>query len=173
MKPTGISILALLLFFLSLGMLSCSKITEYETSQAKIEVEAVMKEIEQAWVNLPKTKDNNAVLKHYTQDYIGFKGGTPESLKVLEDYLKSIVEQVNLGAPLGISYQMTDIKIGAPSRDFAWVTYDDEMKWGNAGAVLRDDKTRCTALLRRDSDWQVFHEHCSTIGPDFNQLLRR
>jgi hypothetical protein len=71
-----------------------------------------MKEIEQAWVNFPKTKDSDTLIKHYATDYVGFKGGPPETTEDLENMFKQITEQINLGAPLGISYQITDLKVG-------------------------------------------------------------
>ena len=76
-----------------------------------------------------------------------------------------LAEQIKLGDPIGTSYKITDLKIDALTGRLAWMSHQDETRWGRAGVVLNDVRTRCSALPRKDGEhWLVFHEHCSTVS---------
>jgi hypothetical protein len=85
-------------------------------------------------------------------------------LEDIEKYLSGILEQLNLGAPLGISSKVTNIRTGV-SGPLGWATYDYEYKLGSGGVVLQTTKGPCTTLFRKQGEaWLIQHEHCSTAS---------
>ncbi len=148
-----------------LGLYGCQELLDKDTSHAKAEIEASVEEVSKAYENFPKTLDRTSILKHYAAEYTGVKDGNSETIKDLGKMFDDLAEQIKLGDPIGTSYKITDLKIEALSGRLAWMTYQDETKWGRGGMVLRDVRTRCSTLVRRDGEqWLVFHEHCSTVS---------
>ena len=145
-------------------LLGCSEVNDRDVPRIKTEIEATSNQVTRAWEEFPKTLDHTAILKHYAPDYSGVKDGESESLKDLEKSFADLAEQIKLGDPIGMSYKITELNINILAGHLAWVTYQDETKWGRSGLVVRDDKTKCSALVRKERDgWLIFHEHCSTL----------
>jgi ketosteroid isomerase-like protein len=148
-----------------LGLVGCQELFDKDTSQVKAQIGATVAETSKAYEDFPKTLDRFSILKHYTTDYTGVKDGAPETIKNLENFFDDLAEQIKLGDPIGTSYKITDLKIEALTDRLAWMTYQDETKWGRSGAILWDIKMRCTTLIRKEGgNWRVFHEHCSTVS---------
>lgn len=149
----------------ALGLWGCQKVLDQDGSHVKAEIEAQVGQASKAYESFPKSLDRTSIMKYYAADYTGIKDGALETLKDLEKMFDDLAEQIKLGDPIGVSYKITNLKIEALTDRLAWMTYQDEAKWGRGGAVLRDDKTRCSTLLRREGEtWLVFHEHCSTVS---------
>ena len=149
-------------------IIGCTEVNERDVPRIKAEIEAAVTQAARAWEEFPKTLDRTAILKHYAPDYSGVKDGESETLKDLEKSFADLAEQIKLGAPIGVSYKITGLDIQILTGRLAWVTYQDETKWGRSGLVVRDDKTKCSTLVRKEKDtWLVFHEHCSTVKNGF------
>lgn len=149
---------------LTLGLYGCQEHFDKDSPQIKAEIQSLVEQFSKAYESFPKTLDRTSVLKHYAADYSGVKDGAAETVKDLEEMFDDLAEQVKLGDPIGTSYKITDLKIEALSGRVAWMTYQDEQKWGRSGVALRDIKTRCSSLVRKEGErWLVFHEHCSTV----------
>lgn len=149
---------------LVLGLSGCQELFDKDAPQIKAEIQTSVEQVSKAYENFPKTLDRTSILKHYASDYSGVKDGATETIKDLEKMFDDLAEQVKLGDPIGASYKIMDLKIEALSSRVAWMTYQDETKWGRSGVVLRDIKARCSSLVRKEGDrWLVFHEHCSTV----------
>lgn len=151
--------------FMVAGLQGCQDIFDKNTSQVPSEIGALVNEASSAYENFPRTLDRKSILKFYAADYTGAKDGSPENLKDLEKMFDGIAERIKLGDPIGISYKVTDLKIEPLTNGLVWTTYQDETKWGRGGTVLRNVKSRCSTLLRKEGGkWLVFHEHCSTVN---------
>ena len=153
--------------------LGCTDVNERDIPRIKAEIEAEINQSAHAWEEFPKTLDRTAILKYYAADYSGVKDGESETLRDLEKMFADLPEQIKLGAPIGISYKISDLNIQILTSRLAWVTYQDATKWGQGGLVMREDKTKCSTLVRKDEDiWLVFHEHCSTVTVSIPPRLR-
>lgn len=155
----------ILLTTLLVGLIGCQQLGDNDTSRIKVEIEASMKQASKAWEEFPKSLDHTHLLKHYAADYSGVKDGVSETLKDLEKSFDDLAEQIKLGNAIGISYKITELKIQPFTERLAWMTYQDETKLGHGGVLLRDIKTKCSTLVRKEGEsWLVFHEHCSTVS---------
>jgi ketosteroid isomerase-like protein len=127
-------------------------------------VEKTIVDLVNASMQFPKTKDPKAILRFYSPDYVGINNGKPESVEDIAKYLSDVLEQLNLGAPLGISSKVANIRTGV-SGPLAWATFDGEYKLGSGGVVLQTAQGPCTTIFRKQRDaWLIQHEHCSTTS---------
>jgi ketosteroid isomerase-like protein len=132
-------------------------------SQEETLIEKRLLDLANAQTQFPHTKDSQSILRFYSPDYEGINNGKSESLKDIEKSLADELEQINLGAPIGISSKIASIKtsVTGPS---AWATYESEYKVGSGGAVLQTNQEKCTAIFKKQGDsWLIRHEHCSTV----------
>ena len=133
-------------------------------TQEETLVEKTIVDIANASTQFPKTKDPQSILRFYSQDYAGINNGKPESLQDIAKYLSDVLEQLNLGAPMGISSKVTNIRTSVTGTS-GWATYDAEYKVGSGGVVLQTTQGPCTTILRKQGDtWLIQHEHCSTAS---------
>ena len=133
----------------------------------KAQEEALIKneltEIADANTQFPRTKDFQSILRFYSKNYEGIKNGKAESLKDIERPLSEVLERINLGAPIGIVSNLTNIGVSVTGPS-GWASYEYEYKLGSGGAVLQTDQGKCTAIFRKQGDsWLIQHKHCSTI----------
>lgn len=160
MRPT----ITLLLTISLLGLAGCQELGDKQTERLKTEIEATVKHASKAWEEFPKSLDRTLLLKHYAADYTGVKDGANETLKDLEKSFDDLAERIKLGSAIGITYTITELNIQPFTERLAWMTYQDETKMGQGGMLLRDIKTKCSTLVRKEGQtWLVFHEHCSTM----------
>lgn len=111
-----------------------------------------------------KTKDSVSILRFYTQDYVGIKDGKSETVKDQETYLAEVLDQINLGEPIGISSKVMNIKPSVAGK-LGWATYEYEHKVVRSGVLQRFSHGLCTAIFRKEGDsWLIRHEHCSTAN---------
>lgn len=118
---------------------------------------------------ISKTKDAASIFRFYAQDYAGIKDGKSETLKEKSKYLAEVLDQINLGEPIGISSKFMNIKPSVAGNS-GWATYEYEYKVGRSGGrsgVLQQvSQGQCTAIFRKQADaWLIRHEHCSTANP--------
>ena len=137
-----------------------------ETAKAKsTEVAAIEKTINdlaKSITDFPKTRDKQSVLRFATKNYVGIQNGEDANVKETAKNLSGLLERINLGEPIGISYQVTNINTHA-SDATAWATYDFSYKLGSCGTPLEQMEGKCTAILKKESDvWLFQHEHCSS-----------
>jgi hypothetical protein len=65
------------------------------------------------------TKDSLSILRFYAQDYAGIKDEKSETLKDKSKYLAEVLDQINLGEPIGILSKFMNIKPNVAGR-FGW-----------------------------------------------------
>ena len=127
-----------------------------------IAIENSISNLAKSMTDFPQTKDKQSVLKFATKDYVGIQDGEDANSKETEKYLSDLLERINLGEPIGISYHVTNINTHT-SGITAWATYDFSYKLGSGGVPLEQMEGKCTAVLKKESDiWLFQHEHCSS-----------
>lgn len=126
---------------------------------------ATLTNVANAESQFSKTKDSVSILRFYTQDYAGVKDGRSQTVKDKETYLTEMLDQVNLGEPIGILSKVMNIKPSFTGK-FGWATYEYEYKVVRSGVLQRFSKGQCTAIFTKQADsWLIRHEHCSTAYP--------
>src|SRR3989442_2718090 len=143
-----------------------SDATKGETAKDKstevVAIEKTITDLAKSLTDFPKTRDKQSVLRFATKDYVGIQDGEDANPKETDQYLSDLLERINLGEPIGISYQVTNINTHV-SGNTAWATYDFTHKLGRAGMPLEAVEGKRTAILRRESDvWLFQHEHGSS-----------
>ncbi|MEP6935707.1 MAG: nuclear transport factor 2 family protein [Nitrospirota bacterium] len=139
------------------------------TTQEEGLIVTALNEVANAESQFYSTKDSESILHFYAQDYAGIKDGKSGTVKDHKKYLADILEQINLGEPIGISSKLKDIQVSVEGR-FGWATYEYEYKVGRSGGksgVLQEvSQGQCTVILRKHADsWLIRHQHCSTTSP--------
>ena len=147
-----------------LGLSGCQELSDRDTARIKAEIEASVNQASKDWEAFPKSLDLASLLKHYAADYAGVNDGMRTTLKDLKKSFDDLAEEIKLGSAVGISYKVTELNIQPFTDRLALLTYQDETKMGRGGMLLREDKTTCSTLVRKEGEiWLAFHEHCSTI----------
>jgi ketosteroid isomerase-like protein len=135
-------------------------------AEAGPEEDAIAKNIKnaaKALTDFPKTRDAQYALKFYANDYFAISDGQVDTLKQAEDNLAYLKEQINLGNPVGLSMQISNIKAEI-SGTIGWATYDYTTKIVVGRDVLVEEQGKCTTIHRKmGSEWLIQHEHCSAI----------
>jgi ketosteroid isomerase-like protein len=139
------------------------------TTQEEGLIVTTLNEVANAESQFYSTKDAESILHFYAQDYAGIKDGKSGTVKDHKKYLADLLEQINLGEPIGISSKLKDIKASVEGR-FGWATYEYEYKVGRSGGksgVLQEvSQGQCTVILRKHADsWLIRHQHSSTANP--------
>lgn len=146
-----------------LGLTGCQELSDKDTARVKAEIEASVNQASKDWEEFPKSLDRLRLLKYYAVNYSGVKDGANETLKDLEKSFDDLAEKIKLGSAIGISCKITELNIQPFTERLALLTYQDETKVGQGGALRRDIKANCSTLVRKEGEtWLVFHEHCST-----------
>ena len=132
-------------------------------------VVTVLTEVGAAESQCNSARDSESILHFCAQGYAGIKDGGSGTVKDHKKYLADILEQINLGEPIGISSKLKDIEASVEGR-FGWSTYEYEYKVGRSGGksgVLQEvSQGQCTVILRKHADsWLIRHQHCSTANP--------
>jgi hypothetical protein len=125
-------------------------------------IETIITDQAKALTDFPKTKDRESLLRPATEDYAGIQDGDDENPKEADKFISDLIERINLGEPIGISYQISNTNTHV-SIIKAWTTYDFSFKFGRGGVPLEERKGKCTALFTRGiNGWLLEHEHCSS-----------
>jgi ketosteroid isomerase-like protein len=134
--------------------------------------------------DFPRSRDKQAVLKFFSQDYSSVSDGEVGNLKDMEKELSDFEVQLNLGNPLGISERVSNINAEV-SGVLAWATFNDDTKISVMGKTVVDEQDKCTGIYRKEGrQWLILHEHCSeptdkhahddltAVGPHAEKSLR-
>jgi len=141
---------------------SVQKVPTSGEAIAKTAIAQIIEDNAKAWTNFPRTRDKQALEKYYAEDYAGINDGKAANPKDSEKFISDLEEQLNLGSPIGILNQVTNIKVQMHD-NISWATYDFKLKIGMGGAVIVSDDGKCTSILKKEgSKWLIHHEHCST-----------
>ena len=115
-----------------------------------------------AFSDFPRSRDKQAVLKFFSQDYSSVTDGQVGNLKDMEKDLSDFEKQINLGNPLNISDRVSNINVQV-SGVLAWATFNDEVKISVMDKTVVDEQGKCTGIYqKKGTQWLIQHEHCST-----------
>lgn len=126
--------------------------------------EAVHRTITQAvagTATFSESRDKQAVLKLYTDDYVGSQDGQPETKAAIEQWLNDYESELKQGNRLRFIGAVSNLKAGLEGST-AWAIYDYVFQAIRDGEIEGQDAGTCTSLLRKEqSTWRIFHDHCS------------
>lgn len=124
-------------------------------------VEDTIRAAAQATATFSETRNRQAVLQLYTEDYEGIQDGQAETKAAIAKWLDEYEAELKRGSGLRFISAVSNIETGV-SGTVAWATYDYVFQAMRDGELEGQDAGKCTALLRKDnSTWLIFHEHCS------------
>lgn len=124
-------------------------------------IESAIKEAARATATFSETRDAQAVLKLYAQDYLGIQDGEAETRESIEKWLADYESELKRGSTLRFISAVSNLKPGFAG-SLAWATYDYVFQAIRNGELEGQDAGKCTSLLRKEaSAWLIFHEHCS------------
>ena len=126
--------------------------------------EAVHRTITQAvagTATFSESRDKQAVLMLYTDDYVGSQDGQPETKAAIEQWLNDYESELKQGNRLRFIGAVSNLKTGLEGST-AWAIYDYVFQAIRDGEIEGQDAGTCTSLLRKEqSTWRIFHDHCS------------
>ncbi len=126
--------------------------------------EAVHRTITQAvagTATFSESRDKQAVLMLYTDDYVGSQDGQPETKAAIEQWLNDYESELKQGNRLRFIGAVSNLKTGLDGST-AWAIYDYVFQAIRDGEIEGQDAGTCTSLLRKEqSTWRIFHDHCS------------
>lgn len=126
--------------------------------------EAVHRTITQAvagTATFSESRDKQAVLMLYTDDYVGSQDGQPETKAAIEQWLNDYESELKQGNRLRFIGAVSNLKAGLEGST-AWAIYDYVFQAIRDGEIEGQDAGTCTSLLRKEqSTWRIFHDHCS------------
>lgn len=126
--------------------------------------EAVQRAVTQAvagTATFSESRDKQAVLMLYTDDYVGSQDGQPETKAAIEQWLNDYESELKQGNRLRFIGAVSNLKTGLDGST-AWAIYDYVFQAIRDGEIEGQDAGTCTSLLRKEqSTWRIFHDHCS------------
>lgn len=144
---------------------SAKKTTQTATADKSKDEAAIVKIINdnaKALTEFPRNRNRKALQKNYAEDFEGINDDKSESSEETKKFFSDLEEQLNLGSPIGILNQVSNIKTHI-YETVGWATYDYSLKIGIGGAVVVSDQGKCTSILKKQGTaWLIQHEHCST-----------
>ena len=124
-------------------------------------IKKTVKEAAMAAAAFSETRDTQAVLKLYTEDYVGIQDGETETRDAIETWLADYESELNKGSTLRFISALSNLHVRIPGPT-AWATYDYVFQAIRKGELEAQDSGQCTTLLRKEGPtWLIFHEHCS------------
>ncbi|THJ22299.1 MAG: nuclear transport factor 2 family protein [Nitrospira sp. CG24D] len=126
--------------------------------------EAVQRAVTQAvagTATFSESRDKQAVLALYTDDYVGSQDGQAETKAAIEQWLSDYESELKQGNRLRFIGAVSNLKTGLAGST-AWAIYDYVFQAIRDGEIEGQDAGTCTSLLRKEqSTWRIFHDHCS------------
>lgn len=108
-----------------------------------------------------ETRDRQAVLDLYANDYEGIQDGQAERKEAIENWLLEYESELKQGSTLRFIGTVSNVRLQKEGPT-AWATYDYVFQAVRHGQLEGQDAGKCTSLLRKEvSVWRIFHEHCS------------
>jgi ketosteroid isomerase-like protein len=127
-----------------------------------VAIEKTIVDLAKSMTDFPKTRDKQTVLRFFAKDYVAFQDGEEANVEETERNLSDLLERINLGEPIGISNEVTNINVRT-SGVTVWATYDFSYKLGRGGVPVQQMEGKCTAVLKKEREnWVFQHEHCSS-----------
>ncbi len=124
-------------------------------------IEKTIKAAAMAAATFSETRDRQAVLTLYSQDYVGIQDGETETRGSIEQWLADYETELSKGSTLRFIGSVSRVHVRMTGLT-AWATYDYVFQAVRKGDLEAQDSGQCTALLRKESaTWLIFHEHCS------------
>lgn len=128
--------------------------------------EAVHRTITQAVAGtaaFSESRDRQAVLTLYTDDYVGSQDGQAETKSAIEQWLSDYESELKQGNRLRFIGAVSNLKTGIDGST-AWAIYDYVFQAVRDGEFEGQDAGTCTSLLRKEhATWRIFHDHCSKL----------
>ena len=126
--------------------------------------EAVQRAVTQAvagTATFSESRDKQAVLMLYTDDYVGSQDGQAETKAAIEQWLSDYEAELKQGNRLRFIGAVSNLKTGLEGAT-AWAIYEYVFQAIRDGEIEGQDAGACTSLLRKEqSTWRIFHDHCS------------
>jgi ketosteroid isomerase-like protein len=108
-----------------------------------------------------ETRDKQAILRLYSEDYEGTQDGLTETKAAIEKWLADYEAELTQGSTLRFIGAVSNLRIRLNGTT-ASATYDYLFQAVRQGELEGRDVGTCTSLLRKDgAAWLIFHEHCS------------
>jgi ketosteroid isomerase-like protein len=108
-----------------------------------------------------ETRDRQAVLSLYADDYEGIQDGQAEKKEAIENWLLEYESELKQGSTLRFIGTVSHVRLHHDGPT-AWATYDYVFQAVRHGQLEGQDSGKCTSLLRKEASvWRIFHEHCS------------
>ena len=124
-------------------------------------VERTIKAASSAAATFSETRDKQAVLQWYSDNYEGTQDGETETKAAIEKWLDAYGSELQQGSRLHFLGAVSNLK-PTVSGTLAWATYDYLFQAIRNGELEGQDVGKCTGLLKKEgSRWLIFHEHCS------------
>jgi ketosteroid isomerase-like protein len=126
--------------------------------------EAVHRTVTQAvagTATFSESRDKQAVLALYTDDYVGSQDGQAETKAAIEQWLTDYESELKQGNRLRFIGAVSNLRTGLEGST-AWAIYEYVFQAIRDGEIEGQDAGTCTSLLRKEhSTWRIFHDHCS------------
>lgn len=108
-----------------------------------------------------ETRDRQAVLDLYANDYEGIQDGQAERKEAIENWLLEYESELKQGSTLRFIGTVSNVRLQKEGPT-AWATYAYVFQAVRHGQLEGQDAGKCTSLLRKEASvWRIFHEHCS------------
>ena len=128
-------------------------------------IERVLLEEAKSSATFAETRDKQAVLKLYTDDYSGVQDGEAESRDSIERWLSEYGSALERGSRVHFLGAFSNLN-ATISGSTAWATYDYVFQAIKNGEFDAQDRGKCTSILRKEtSGWLIRHQHCSKTKP--------
>lgn len=115
-----------------------------------------------AITNLPQTKNRQAALRFYTEDYSSILDGVVSSRKITEMSIDAIINDVKGGISITTTVKPSNIRAMA-SAGMGWARYEEFIDFHSSELVIAKGDVKCTGVLRKIGiEWKIQHEHCSS-----------
>ena len=125
-----------------------------------LEVHRVIRDLAEAYMAFPQTRDRQSVLQYFAPDYSFFDDMGARSFQDLERMLADLEQDLAHG-PVVITEQITHIAVHHLASTLAWATYQDRVIVVRNGRTT-EDEALCTAIFHKTpGGWVYQHEHCS------------
>ncbi|MDH4185596.1 MAG: nuclear transport factor 2 family protein [Nitrospira sp.] len=132
------------------------------SAQEESTIEKTIRDAVMAAATFSETRDRQAVLRLYSQDYVGIQDGRTETRDSIESWLTDYAAELDRGSTLRFVGAVSGLNVRMTSAAAAWSTYDYIFQAIRKGELEAQDSGQCTALLRKEgSAWLIVHEHCS------------
>ena len=128
-------------------------------------IERVLLEETKSSATFAETRDKQAVLKLYTDDYSGVQDGEAETRDSIERWLADYGAALDRGSRVYFLGTVANLSISV-SGPTAWATFDYVFQAIKNGELDAQERGKCTSILHKENAaWLIQHEHCSKTKP--------